>query len=83
MKPCYAVLCDAQWTLIAPLMPDSTSKAGRPFNGHRLMTEGIIYRYRAGIPWCASPDYFGSWKTMWKHHGCYAGDGSWESVLAT
>jgi hypothetical protein len=32
------------------------------------MTEGIIYRYRAGIPWRDLPSHFGSWQTVWKHH---------------
>lgn len=68
MSSRYAVLSDAQWEFIAPLMPDSSGKPGRPFNDHRLMTEGIIYRYRAGIPWRDLPSHFGSWKTVWKHH---------------
>lgn len=81
MKSRYAVLSDSQWELIAPMMPDSTGKAGRPFNDHRLMTEGIIYRYRAGIPWRDLPEHFGSWKTVWKRHRRYSNDGTWDSVL--
>lgn len=41
-------------------MPDCTGKAGRPFNDHRLKTDRIIYRYRAGIPWRDLPEHFGS-----------------------
>lgn len=63
-------------------MPDSVGKAGRPFNDHRLMTGGIIYRHRAGIPWRDMPEHFGPWETMWKRHRCYAGDGIWDAVLA-
>lgn len=40
MSPRYAVWSDAQWTQIAPLMPESAGKLGRPFKDHRLMTEG-------------------------------------------
>ncbi|MFF5794693.1 IS5/IS1182 family transposase, partial [Paeniglutamicibacter sp. NPDC012692] len=36
MKSRDTVFSDAQWELIAPLMPDSAGKAGRPFNDHRL-----------------------------------------------
>ncbi len=39
MSPRYAVLSDAPWTQIAPLMPESAGKLGRPFKDHRLMTE--------------------------------------------
>lgn len=83
MNSRYARLSDAQWELIAPLMPDSAGKAGRPFKDHRLVVEGIIYRYRAGIPWRDLPEHFGSWKTVWTHHRRYAADGTWDSVLAT
>jgi transposase len=79
----YAVLSDAQWELIAPFMPDSSGRAGRPFKDHRLVVEGVIYRYRAGIPWRDLPEHFGSWKTVWKRHRRYAGDGTWDSVLET
>lgn len=68
MNSRYAVLSDFQWELISPLMPDSAGKAGRPFKGHRLVTEGIIYRYRAGIPWLDLPGHFGSTKIVWKRH---------------
>lgn len=46
------------------------------------MTEGIIYRYRAGIPWRDLPAYYGSWKTVWKHHRRNAANGTWDQVLA-
>lgn len=81
MKSRYSVFSDAQWELLAPMMPDSTGKAGRPFKDHRLITEGIIYRYRAGIPWRDLPEHFGSWKTVWKRHRRYSRDGTWDTVL--
>jgi transposase len=56
---------DAQWEKIEPLLP---SDAGR--RGHRSVTtgrvvEGIVYRYRTGIPWRDLPrEEFGSWRTV-------------------
>lgn len=45
--------------------------------------EGIIYRYRTGIPWRDLPrDEFGPWQTVWKRHRRYAGDGTWDRILA-
>lgn len=83
VKSRYAVFSDAQWELIAPLMPDSSGKAGRRFRDHRLVTEGIVYRYRAGIPWRDLPEHFGPWQTVWKRHRRYASDGTWDNVLAS
>ena len=48
------------------------------------MVEGIIYRYRTGIPWRDLPrERFGPWQTVWKRHRRYAGDGTWDRVLAS
>ena len=51
------------------VMPASNEgRQGHPFHDNRKVVEGIIYRYRAGIPWRDLPSHFGSWKTVWKHH---------------
>jgi transposase len=44
--------------------------------------EGIIYRYRCGLPWRDVPAEFGPWQTLWKRHRRYSGDGTWDHVLA-
>lgn len=47
------------------------------------MVEGIIYRYRTGIPWRDLPrETYGPWQTVWKRHRRYAADGTWDRVLA-
>ena len=76
-----AVLSDVEWARIEPLMPSSTGCPGRPFQDHRRVLEGIIYRYRAGIPWRDLPECFGSWKTVWKRHRRFSGDGTWDVIL--
>ena len=45
------------------------------------MIEGIVYRYRCGIPWRDLPDGFGPWQTVWKRHRRFAADGTWDRVL--
>nr|MBA2559836.1 transposase [Propionibacteriales bacterium] len=77
-----AVLSDAQWARIEPLLPSSDGRRGRPFRDHRQVIEGIGYRYRAGIAWRDLPGDFGPWQTVWKRHGRFAGDGTWDAVLA-
>ena len=37
-----AVLSDARWDRIEPLMPSSDGQRGRPFRDHRQVLEGII-----------------------------------------
>ena len=77
------MLSDVQWARIEPLLPSSVGKKSRPFRDHRQVVEGIIYRYRTGIPWQDLPgEQFGPWQTVWKRHRRFAGDGTWDKVLA-
>ena len=78
----FAVLSDEQWARIEPLLPSSVGKRSRPFRDHRQVVEGIIYRYRTGIPWRDLPaEQYGPWQTVWKRHRRFAGDGTWDKVL--
>ncbi|MBN9791760.1 hypothetical protein DMP17_24600 [Pseudonocardia sp. TMWB2A] len=70
-----AVLTDAQWARVGPLLSSSDGMAGRPFADHRRVVEGIIYRFRCGLAWCDVPVEFGPWQTLWKHHRRCVGDG--------
>lgn len=60
----------------------ASARRGRPFRNSRQIVEGIIYRYRTGIPWRDLPrERFGPWQTVWKRHRRYAADGTWDHVL--
>jgi transposase len=76
------VLTDGQWARIAPLLPSSDGRRGRPFRDHRQVVEGVVFRYRAGIAWRDLPAEFGPWQTVWKRHHRFAVDGTWDKVLA-
>ena len=83
MSSRHAALSDADWDRIERLLPSNTGKPGRPFVESRRVVEGIIYRYRTGIPWRDLPrEVFGPWQTVWKRHRRYAADGTWDRVLA-
>jgi transposase len=75
------VLSDEQWERIAPLLPSSHGRRGRPFRDHRQVVEGIVFRYRAGLAWRDLPREFGPWQTVWKRHHRFATDGTWDQVL--
>ena len=44
------------------------------------MIEGIIYRYRAGIPWRDLPESCGPWQTDLKRHRRVSSDGTWDRI---
>jgi transposase len=77
-----AVLTDAEWERIESLMPSSDGARGRPFRDHRQVIEGIVYRFRAGIPWRDLPASFGPWQTVWKRHRRFSSDGTWDKIHA-
>lgn len=79
----YRVFTDEQWERIEPLLPSNSGRRGHPFGDNRRVVEGIAYRFRTGIPWRDLPrEQFGPWQTVWKRHRRYAGDGTWNRVLA-
>jgi len=45
----FQILSDAQWSLIAQLLPRATGNPGRKFSDARTMVEGVVFRYRASI----------------------------------
>jgi transposase len=77
-----AVLTDAQWARIEPMMPCSEGQRGRPFRDHRQVIEGIVYRFRTGVAWRDLPDSFGPWQTVWKRHRRFSSDGTWDRIHA-
>ena len=77
-----AVLTEAQWTRIEPLLPSSDGQRGRPFRDHRQVIEGIVYRLRTGIAWRDLPESFGPWQTVWKRHRRFSADGTWDRIHA-
>ncbi|GAA1809827.1 hypothetical protein GCM10009713_19280 [Brevibacterium celere] len=82
-KSRFQILTDTQWDLIAPLLPAPTGKRGRPFSDPRLMIEGIIYRYRTGIPWRDVPETYGPWQTVWTWHRRLSKNHTWDTIQDT
>ena len=71
-------LTDAQWELVAPLIPPHKAKTGRPAKDPRLMLNGIFWILGTGAPWRDLPERFGSCKTVhryfsdWRRTGVFA-----------
>lgn len=76
-----AVLTDEMWARIEPLLPAQKGPMGPPFRPHRPVVEGILFRYRTGVPWRDLPAEYGSWQTVHRRHSTWSKDGTWDSVL--
>ncbi|WP_257160724.1 transposase [Corynebacterium cystitidis] len=54
---------------------------GDHFCDPRRILEGIIYRYRCGIPWRDLPEYFGPWKTVYHRYNQLAKAGTFDVIV--
>jgi transposase len=58
-------LTDAQWAVLAPLLP-TPKKPGRPSGWtKRQLIDGIRWRVRTGSPWRDVPECYGSWQALY------------------
>lgn len=74
-------LTDEQWALLEPLLPQRKQKAGRPWEDHRRVVNGVLWRTRTGSPWRDVPAGYGRWKTVYNRHRRWSADGTWARVL--
>jgi transposase len=77
-----AVLSDAAWARIEPLLPPVKKAMGRPSRPHRPVVEGMVYRTRTGVPWRDLPADFGAWQTVHRRFQSWSVDGTLDRVLA-
>jgi transposase len=58
-------LTDAQWAVLAPLLP-APKRSGRPSKWtKRQLVDGIRWRVLAGTPWRDVPERYGSWSAVY------------------
>ena len=69
------------WAVLELLLPAVKTK-GRPWTDHRLAVEGMVWKYRTGAPWRDVPERFGKWNSIYKRFDRWAGDGTWDRLLA-
>jgi len=60
-------LSDYQWEQIKQFFPPKTSKRGRARRDPRKLLNAIIWVLRTGSPWCALPEKYGSWHTVYNN----------------
>lgn len=76
-----AELCDADWQLIAPLLPRERGRAGRPSISNRAMMEAMLWVARQGASWRALPEHFGKWNTVWRRFSRWAKAGVFDFMF--
>ena len=75
------VISEEFWAAVESVMPSDRGKRGGRFGDHRLMLEGIAWRFRTGSPWRDLPADFGPWQTVWKRHHRWSLDGTYDEMF--
>ena len=71
------VISDRLWERIEPLLPSRVPRRGGRWKDHRLVLEGIAWRFRTGAPWRDVPERFGPWQTLYHRHNQWCDDGTY------
>jgi putative transposase len=75
-------LNDAEWALLAPLIPTSKPH-GRPRSSDmRRITNGVFYLLRTGCAWRYLPREYGAWGTVYYYFRQRRRDGTWIQIHA-
>lgn len=78
-RPYATDLTDAEWTLLAPLIPPAKT-GGRPARDRREILDAISYVIRTGGAWRLLPHDFPPWQTVYHYVRLWRIDGTWERI---
>lgn len=74
-------LTDAQWAIIAPLLPPPDTSGAPITTNPRHVLNALLYRLKTGCQWKMLPRDFGiPWRTVYNWHEKFARRGTWERV---
>lgn len=75
-------LTDAQWALLAPLVPPPRP-GGRPAKyARRAIVDGILYVTRTGCSWRSLPTDLPTYRVCFHYFRAWQADGTWAAVHA-
>lgn len=74
-------LSEADWALIAPLLPPERGRVGRPSHDNRRVLNGILWTVRSGARWMDVPERYGRWNSVYRRFRRWAQAGVFEAML--
>lgn len=74
---------DAEWAVIAPLLPSETGRGCRPAHDNRRYFEGMLWMARTGAQWRHLPAEYGKWNSIYQRFRRWALTGVWDAMLQT
>ncbi|MFD7763365.1 IS5 family transposase [Streptomyces microflavus] len=72
-------LSDAEWDLMRPLLPRPA--LGRPRLDDRMVLNGIVWKFRTGVPWRDVPERYGPWASLHTRFRRWAANGTFDRML--
>jgi len=75
-------LTDAQWAVLAPLLPAASGKGRPPKWTKRQLIDGIPWRIRVGAPWRDVPEQYAPWPTLYGLFRRWQRAGVWDTILS-
>ena len=73
--------CDAQWELIADLMPRASLSGGSHWRDHRQVVNGLMWKPAAGAQWRDLPERYGPWQTVYERFSRWRREGLFDRLL--
>jgi len=82
-KPYPSDVTDAQWEILAPLIPEPGAWSPREPIARREIVNGIFYVLRTGCSWRQMPHDLPNGKTVYYYFRRWKRDGTWEQIMTT
>ena len=76
-------LSEAEWALVAPLLPAERGRVGRPSHDNRRVLNGILWTVRSGARWIDVPERYGRWNSVYRRFRRWSQVGVFEALLET
>ena len=82
-RPYATDLTDAEWQLLAPLIPPPKPGGRPPVHDRRELVNAMAYWLRAGCAWRLLPHDLPPWQTVYHYFRSWRQQELWEQVHAT
>jgi len=79
-KPYPSDLSDAQWEVLAELVPAPKPGPQKPLYDRREILNAILYQKRTGCQWRYLPHDFPPWSSVKQYYYAWRDDGTWERI---